>query len=245
MRSLLQVVGGYVFPPRCPWCGQVLAREERCRCETDVDALTLPDTASDGWRPPVKLPFASPLVACYIYKDTVRSGILRFKAEGYGAAPALAQRMGQKLRDTAFAERFDCLVPVPSSRSNVRRRGYSHTHLLAKYAGRQLSLPVYGKLLCKVADTPPQASLDAVQRTANLLGAFEVRTPAEIRGRRVLLVDDLVTTGSTLDECAKMILVAGAAECGALCLAATPPPNSVEQAAASENNEQPEQPPRA
>ena len=107
------------------------------------------------------------------------------------------------------AWRIDCIVPVPLHRSRRRKRGYNQSEILAKHLGKSLGVPVEKQLLVRVKNTPPQAAItDAKKRAQNVKGAF-CAAPACL-GKRVLLLDDVITTGSTMEECAKALRRAGA-----------------------------------
>ena len=109
-----------------------------------------------------------------------------------------------------FSGEFDTVTWVPVSPRRLRQRGYDQARLLAEEAARVLEVPAL-PLLSKTRDTPPQSGLEeAGQRRANVLGVY--RAPDAAAGLRVLLADDVVTTGSTLSECARTLLTAGAAE---------------------------------
>jgi ComF family protein len=113
----------------------------------------------------------------------------------------------------------EVLTWVPVSRKRLRSRGYDQAKLLAEATGAVLGLPVTATLR-KVRDNPPQSGLqDAAGRRANVLNAYEAVDPAAFAGKRVLLIDDVATTGSTLSECARVLVTAGAGEVLAATLA--------------------------
>ena len=101
-------------------------------------------------------------------------------------------------------------VPVPSEKSKEKERGYNQSAELAKEIAKTLPLPVITNNLIKIKKTAPQMKLSAAERAENLKGAFAIKKPAEIAGRKVFLVDDVYTTGSTMAECAKILKEAGA-----------------------------------
>lgn len=113
--------------------------------------------------------------------------------------------------------RTDFMVPVPLSLAGLRQRGFNQTLLLSRAAAERLRVPVEANLLYKKKDTPPQVGLSRRARTRNLRGAFGVRR--RLDGGRVLLIDDVITTGATVGECAKALLRAGAEEVSVASLA--------------------------
>jgi len=129
----------------------------------------------------------------------------------YGGVETLAQPLGRFLalalpRD----ERFDAVVPMPLHWMRRWSRGFNQSELLAREIGRRASVPVR-KLVRRVKATTPQAGLTNAKRRANVGGAFRVRRGANARGLRVLLVDDVMTTGATASACARVLKQAGAA----------------------------------
>ncbi len=108
---------------------------------------------------------------------------------------------------------FDCITYVPAFKTDEIKRGYNQAELLAKGLGETLDIPVY-PLLYKVYETEPQHTLSESERSGNLLGAFEINDNVDfsINNARILLCDDIKTTGATLNECAKTLLINGSAE---------------------------------
>ena len=107
---------------------------------------------------------------------------------------------------------LDVVTWVPLGRRSQKDRGYDQSELVAKGLARRLNLPCE-RLLEKVRDTQQQSRLERPeQRRANVLGAYSVKKNASVQGRRILVVDDVITTGSTIEECCRVLTLAGAAE---------------------------------
>ena len=104
----------------------------------------------------------------------------------------------------------DAIVPVPLHRLRLRRRGFNQAVLLGKFFSARLSLPMLTKGLLRIRQTEPQIELSGEERRNNVKGAFAVSDPVCIKGKRILLLDDVMTTGSTVNECAKELKKAGA-----------------------------------
>lgn len=204
--KLLDAILDLLFPPKCPFCGRVRETQGICPgCEK-----ALPWTEGDqGLR---SLPGGTVCAAPLWYEDLAREGLLRFKFQGASAA---AEPLGELIAQCAaerFSGEFDVVTWVPVSRRRLRKRGYDQSRLLAEGACR-----VWGvkpeQLLRKIQDNPAQSGLsEAAARRANVLGVYEPVEPDKIQGRRVLLVDDVCTTGATLAECARTLRSAGAAQ---------------------------------
>jgi ComF family protein len=136
----------------------------------------------------------------------------------FGLAKPLAALMVRALPEQLDV---DLIVPVPLHPSRLRAREFNQSLLLADSLGRYLRLPVSCADVVRMVRTEPQMSLTRQARLRNLRRAFQVRNAQAFAGRRLLLIDDVFTTGTTLNECAKALLSAGAASVSALTLART------------------------
>lgn len=186
--------------PACPMCSRPLARNGDCpHCR--------------AWRPEtdgIRSPFA--------FDGVIRQSIYQFK---YGHFKELAAPLGRLL--AGYLEReslgVEVLVPVPLHSSRLRERGYNQSALLAVEMGKRSGLPVAGDSLVRLRPTKPQVNTaGAAERQRNLAGAFGCRDRS-LAGKRVLLVDDVCTTGATLSACAIALREAGASLVWGLALA--------------------------
>ena len=195
-----------VFPPKCTLCRTLLKKIETDLCH-DCRKHT-PDFS----REKRKYPFIAQWTALWYYKDNVRKSIHRFKfgnARSY--AGVYARFLALRLQNTFF-EPFDILTWVPVSGLRRLKRGYDQTELIDKALSRELGMPAT-RVLKKIRHTPPQSGLrDAAQRRANVLGAYESLPDQMLGNKRILLLDDVLTTGATASECARVLLTAGAKE---------------------------------
>ncbi len=217
ITSLAQVVVNVLFPKRCAYCDTVLGFAAHCECEASVKQLRLPPKAlakaelSNGH-------LLKEAYACYIYDVPVRRAILRLKYEG---ERALVEPLGDELftqfENAGLQGRFGLLVSAPMSPKALRKRGYNQSLLLAKRLSA-LSGIACEQAVVKTKETAPQSTLNREERTKNLKGAFAI-ADVDVKGKHLLLVDDVLTTGSTLNECAAVLLAAGAASCSCLCVA--------------------------
>ncbi len=195
-----------VFPHKCILCGDMLERGEQDLCRNcRVDSPTCPVSRR-------KLPFLDSWLAVWFYEDHVRRSLLRYKFRDVRAyAPCYARLLAMKVQQE-HPDGFDLLTWIPISRLRKLRRGFDQVELLAKYVGRELGMqPI--RLLRKRRHNRPQSGIvgDA-QRRANVLGAYEVLDATQVAGQRILMLDDIVTTGATAGECARILLTAGAKE---------------------------------
>jgi ComF family protein len=143
----------------------------------------------------------------------------RFK---YGREVTLAPCLSRLLVDLCPLDpNYDVIVPVPLHISRLRWRGFNQALVLAKPLARHWQVPIDPFLLRRVRATASQVGLDESERRRNIAGAFEVSKRSAIRRKRILLVDDVYTTGATLNECARTLRRAGAERVDALVLART------------------------
>ena len=195
----------WLFPRKCVLCRKLLQKEETdlCRaCRVDQPEYLF------GKK---KVTHIAQLTAVWMYEGDVRKSIHRYK---FGGARHYAEVYGRLLamriqRDLPGA---DVLTWVPVSRRRKRERGYDQVELLADAVSAELGIQAE-PLLEKIRDNRANSGLKTpAERRANVLGVYKVPEGADIRGKRVLLLDDIVTTGATASECARVLLTAGARE---------------------------------
>ena len=204
-----------LFPPRCILCKCFLPKEQTDLCHH------CREHAPEFGMPKTKLSFLEVWTAVWYYKDTVRESILRYKFSGRRSyAPAYGRILAMKLQKEGL-DNFDLLTWVPIAPLRRLRRGYDQVELLANGVGDALGVAPT-KTLRKIRNTPPQSGIANVShRRANVLGAYRPVQPELIRGKRILLLDDVITTGATVSECARTLLTAGAKEVVCAALAAS------------------------
>lgn len=199
------------FPPRCAWCGKVGVKGEcpACKKALPYHHRPLHEGAAYGR-------CAAPLR----YEGAAREGILRFKFRGAQTSVATFGALLARCADEQYRGEFDVVTWVPVSEKRRRERGFDQAELLA----REMTHTWNGEPVCllrKTRENAVQSRLgSADERRANVLGAYEAADVQRIRSKRVLLVDDILTTGATLGECARVLREAGAADVLCITLAA-------------------------
>jgi len=195
--SLKTKIANIFFPARCVFCDEAMDyRTLYCICDKCNIEIKNYYTA-DG---------------CFMFLDKIRSSVLRFKfAKATDYAQTFGLTMAAQLKLRLGKINFDVAVPVPLSPKRLRKRGYNQSALLAKVIANELNIDFDDKSLIKIKETEIQSkSHSSSQRAKNLKGAFAIKGD-NLKGKRVLLVDDVRTTGATLEECSNTILKKGKA----------------------------------
>ncbi len=151
-------------------------------------------------------------IAVFSYSD-VRDAIAHFKFHYWKRdAVPLAKLMGDYLLThyTELVEQTELLIPVPMYEKKQKIRGFNQSELLAKAISKRIEKPYSANNLKRIRNTQPQSLLNAEQRKQNIKGAFSVENVEEIKGKTVLLIDDIFTTGTTVNECSKVLYESGA-----------------------------------
>jgi ComF family protein len=234
LAALLRTIGdgilAVLLAPVCAACGEPLERPTRgavcAECWRSIVPITPPICRTCGdalpsWRERsieesrcARCRRTPPLItiagAIGAYDGSLRAIVHALKYDG---RQTLARPLSQKLRaaGAAVLHGADAVVPVPLHRSRERQRGFNQARELARHLGLPLA-----DVLRRARKTPPQADLPAARRNANVRGAFACRSGSCVRGLRVVLVDDVSTTGATLNACALVLLREGAREVRAL-----------------------------
>jgi ComF family protein len=201
-----------LFPPKCPLCGKLAAKNGiLCpECEGELPRAT---SAAHLLCDNHTLDCAAP----FFYDGRLRAAFLRYKFQG---KKEYANLFGSYLAQAA-AEQLDgnweLVTWAPLSKKRLRKRGYDQAKLLAEQVSKALQIPLVSTLE-KMRDTKAQSTLGAEQRGENVKNVYRLEKGCSVTGKRILLVDDILTTGSTLSACAKVLLEGGAerVDCAAL-----------------------------
>ena len=155
-----------------------------------------------------------------VYKGSLMEAIHRLK---YGGKTSLSRPLGALAKHTFYqfwdANSIDLLLPVPLHIKRLRERGFNQAYIVNKKWTGIEGIPFDGLTLSRIRWTEPQTNLARTERRKNVTGAFFLRHPDRVKGQRVLLVDDVFTTGATANECARVLMKAGAESVDVLTLA--------------------------
>ena len=195
-----------LFPPKCVLCRKVLEHHEKdicAKCEREIPVCPKSKT---------KLPFIESWTALWFYEDDVRKSLLRYK---FGYRRSYARNYGSLLAkklQAEYPEGFDILTWVPISPLRKLKRGFDQVEKLALALEEPMGMKP-ARTLKKIRHNRPNSGIcGQAHRRANVLGAYKAVNTQQLWGKRVLLLDDIITTGATAGECARMLLTAGARE---------------------------------
>lgn len=211
----------FIYPPVCATCSRHLGREEAFVCNLCWDSFErVPPTETITQLIEGKFlaeEAVDKIDSIFLFEQDVRvrEAIHLLK---YAGAETIAEKFGlfiaQKLVRDDTMSMVDTVVPVPLHPARRRERGYNQSELIARSISRRLGMSHVPGLLVRVRQTQTQTFFDAEGRKMNVMGAFRLGkvNPAEVEGKIVLLVDDVITTGSTIKECARALKSNGASK---------------------------------
>jgi ComF family protein len=227
--ALVRRIVDFALPPRCAGCGTVIDEPDSfcggcwpairwlgdggcAACGIPLEATEEEACAKCLTQPPR----IARTRAAMAYGDLARGLVLKLK---YGRKVALARTMARYMEPHAALDGAAEVVPVPLHRARLWSRGFNQSVLIARALAQRSGAAVRTDVIARRRRTRPLKGMSAGQRAREVSGAFAVRPDADVRGQRVLLVDDVLTSGSTADACAKALLKAGAARVELICFA--------------------------
>ena len=214
------------FPNYCFGCKGGLVKGEEILCTLCLAELPLVDYYNSN---------DNPIVNKFVGRIPVKYGwaLFKFKKSGvvqqllhqlkYNNRPEIGERLGKmfahKLLENGHGKAFDMIIPIPLHKSKKRSRGYNQSSMIARGMSDVLQTRHTDSLIERVSATSTQTKKTKMERWDNVNYAFRVTDPSLISGKRILVIDDVITTGSTFEACIKTLLEAGAAEISIGCLA--------------------------
>lgn len=204
------------YPTKCILCRKLLKPGRPSICPSCQ--MTLP--LAEGIRR--RGDYFSGCVSAVFYEGRMKEAILRYK---FGDAEAYAPAFGELVAERIYSEmdgKYDLISWVPLAPDHLRKRGFDQAYLIARNAAERLRKPLVPVLKKKRRVKAQSGTKTREERRRNIAGAYTVIDPAVVKEKRILLIDDIITTGSTLSECAKTLLKAGAEDVVCTTLAMTP-----------------------
>lgn len=204
--TIIEAFLDLIFPPKCAVCG-ALGKDILCKkCLEEIKYLDrqLKDL-------PSKLSFDIAFAATS-YEGPVKEAIRKFKFRDKRAFSEPLTNILIKFAENNLSafKNVELIIPVPLFESRQKGRGFNQSGIFAEAAARHLDRPISETALFRTRNTKPQFDLMRADRFANVAGAFKVSDPDEVKGKTILLIDDILTTGATASECARVLKDAGA-----------------------------------
>jgi ComF family protein len=235
-KDLLNDVSDIIFPPRCLACdGIINQHSDQVFCSVCLEKISF---ITGSFCPICGLPFLDSPAGSHIcgnclekkpyytkaravaaFKTVIMDAIHKFK---YGRSISTGHALGSFMAGFSFPDfdfsEYSLLLPVPLHIKRLQERGFNQSLLLAKEIGKKYQLPVNFSLLKRCKFTLTQAGLNKAEREKNIKGAFSVTDKKKVAGKHIILIDDVYTTGATVNECAKVLLKADAQQVAVLAL---------------------------
>ncbi|MBE6911941.1 MAG: ComF family protein [Ruminococcaceae bacterium] len=201
--SIISSIGKWLFPPKCVFCRKVLPKDGICDKCKNLLPYRRPMKSKDS------IMFVDGAYSCFHYEGNVRDAIIRYKFGGLNKYAADFAEFLKICVEENLEGEYDIISWVPLSKKRLRKRGYDQAKCLAEQLCIRLGKTPVGTLV-KCRDAAPQSrQSNPSSRRANVLGAYEIDS-ADVSGKRIILLDDVLTTGSTASECARILKTAGA-----------------------------------
>lgn len=180
--------------PVCNQCGKQLAHDH----ELCLDCKKAHHSYEKG-------------IALYPYEGGIKEALYRFKYGGRRKyARFFAENMHRQLKETTFYHQVDLILPVPVSKERLKERGYNQAGEIARHLSKISKIPCNEHILVRDKDTKPQSGFSPSQRARNIKGAFKCLEEFDHKYKVILIIDDIYTTGSTINACAKVLKASGA-----------------------------------
>jgi len=211
-----------IYPPRCIFCEDIIPiEEERAICKNCKNIISFvkgkvcqkcgklleDDMSKDVCIDCIKnTQYYDKGLALFVYEGLVRDMIYRFKYGGHKEyAKYLGEFLSEKIRKERLEEKIDLIIPIPIHSNRRKKRGYNQCEELAKVISKKLNIPMNASVLIRKKETKPQSGLSFTQRKNNMKDAFELKNTFDIYHKNILLIDDIYTTGATINSCSKLL----------------------------------------
>ncbi len=211
---MFEFVLNFLFPPACSVCGKIDKNWLCAKCQKRVERLEKSCVVEIENRKYEKLWYL------FQYESLVRKLILRYKFSNKAYLNHFfANRIVENERNCEILKEYDMIIPVPMHKKKMQKRGYNQTELVANELEKSLGIPMRKDILSKVVNTTTQSKLGGKARQTNIQHAFFIKNDYEVEDKKIILLDDIYTTGATSEECSRVLKEAGAKEILVLVLA--------------------------
>lgn len=215
---MLEKILEYIYPPTCGICGKICKEYicNKCRIKLRKYEIKNNHVIKIG----NKEKHFDELLCIFKYEDIIRDIIIKYKFQN---KPYLYKTFAKIIlkneKTCGFLEKYDIIIPVPISRKRKHERGYNQTQLIAKEIAKILNIKLGNNILIKERDIKAQSGLSKIERAINIKDVFKITDYKTIKNMKILIFDDIYTTGSTANECARILKESGAKKIGVLTIA--------------------------
>ena len=211
---MLEKIKQILFPSVCGICGKI---EKEALCLSCKRKLNLPNDANI-----IEVPnkYFSKHAYIFEYEGTIREKLINYKFnEQSYLHETFANIIIKNKKICRFIKNYDIIIPVPIHKKRYKERGYNQTELIAYRIAKKLGISINTDILLKEKNNKPQSELTKKERAQNIQNVYRTQNEQKINNKAILIIDDIYTTGNTLNECSKMIKQAGAKEIAVLTIA--------------------------
>lgn len=204
-EKIIEKVLGIIYPNKCVICNCVISKDYACKkCKKKLEYICIKDKIEK-----IENKYFDFLICSYFYTGKIRDKILEFKFKN---KKYLFKFLTEKLAIDLelYINMFDIIIPVPISFKRFLERGYNQSLLIAKFLSRKYNKPIARFVLLKIKNNKKQSILGIKEREANVKNSYRVLNNKIISGKNILLIDDIYTTGATVNECSKILKQKGA-----------------------------------
>ena len=207
MIKIIEKVINLIYPQVCSICGKLNTKSLCNKCKSELEKefeYKIDNYSKDSNKNFMEHHYF------FKYKNLIRSQILSYKfQEKPYIYKTISTFLENKQKNFEKLKKYDIMIVVPISRKRKKQRGYNQSELIAKEIAKIISLKIEKNILYKVKNTAPQSSLNKRQREENVKQVYKVRNIEKIKDQKILIFDDIYTTGNTVNECARTLIEAG------------------------------------
>lgn len=206
----------FIFLPSCGVCGKLGEGYLCTKCEKELEKYVI--APADKY--PVQRRENDTILHVFAYKDLVRNLIISYKFNDKSYLyKTFCEFMVKNKKVFDFIKSYDIIIPVPMHKSKIRKRGYNQSELIAKELAKKLEIKIDTKVLIKIRNNKVQSTLNKKEREENTKNVYKIRNEAKIKNKKILIFDDIYTTGATVNACVQELKKANVAKIGILTLA--------------------------
>lgn len=217
--NFLENALNFIFPPICGICGKMGENYICNKCKTELINSNIFLNKLDTYESN-NITFIDAHFYLFKYYGIIREKILQYKFDNKAYLyNTISEFFINNKKLYRFLKKYDIITAVPISKSRKRARGYNQSELIARKLAKTMHINFEKDFLIKIKNNNPQSSLDRVQRFENVKNVYKIQNEQKIKNSKIILFDDIYTTGATVNECAKLLKMSGAKSIGILTIA--------------------------